>query len=61
MLLSRTPVETAWLDAELEELARLVDNGETLEAVGVLSRIVREPRRAYAHEARPEPERAESV
>jgi FlaA1/EpsC-like NDP-sugar epimerase len=61
LLLSRTPVEAAWLDAELEELERLVDAGETLEAVGVLSRIVREPRRAYAQGARPEPERAESV
>jgi FlaA1/EpsC-like NDP-sugar epimerase len=61
LLLSRTPVEAAWLDAELEELERLVDAGETLEAVGVLSRIVREPRRAYAEGARREPDRAESV
>jgi FlaA1/EpsC-like NDP-sugar epimerase len=48
LLLTRTPVDGAWLDDELAELERLADAGETLEAVGVLSRVVRSPRRASA-------------
>jgi FlaA1/EpsC-like NDP-sugar epimerase len=45
---TREPVDAAWLDAELRGLARLVEDGETLELVGALGRIVREPRRADA-------------
>ena len=48
MLLTRAPVDRDWLDAELGELERLVEAGDTLEVVGALSRIVREPRRAAA-------------
>jgi len=35
---------------ELLELERLVEDGETLELVGTLGRIVREPRRVAAVE-----------
>jgi FlaA1/EpsC-like NDP-sugar epimerase len=48
LILSRSPVDAAWLDEELRELDRLVDAGETLEVVGALSRIVREPKRVGA-------------
>jgi FlaA1/EpsC-like NDP-sugar epimerase len=43
--ISRPPVEAAWLDDELAILERLVDEGDTLELVGALSRIVRDPKR----------------
>lgn len=44
--ITRPPVEPAWLEAGLATLERLVEEGEALELVGALSRIVREPRRA---------------
>jgi FlaA1/EpsC-like NDP-sugar epimerase len=44
--ISRPPVEGAWLSEELNVLERLVDEGDTLELVGELNRIVREPQRA---------------
>jgi FlaA1/EpsC-like NDP-sugar epimerase len=43
--ISRPPVDGAWLSEELALLERLVEEGDTLELVGALSRIVREPRR----------------
>ena len=43
--ISRPPVEAAWLDDELAILARLVEEGDTLELVGALNRIVRDPKR----------------
>ena len=46
--ISRPPVEAAWLDEELAILERLVEEGDTLELVGALSRIVSEPRRVAA-------------
>ena len=46
--ISRPPVEAAWLDEELALLERLVEEGDTLELVGALSRIVRDPQRARA-------------
>ena len=46
--ISRPPVESAWLAEELSMLERLVDDGDTLELVGELNRIVRDPRRATA-------------
>ena len=46
--ISRPPVEAAWLDEELALLERLVDEGDTLELVGALSRIVGHPHRAVA-------------
>jgi FlaA1/EpsC-like NDP-sugar epimerase len=45
LLLTRPPIDTQWLEAELEELEQLVDGGETLELVGRLNAIVAGPRR----------------
>jgi FlaA1/EpsC-like NDP-sugar epimerase len=39
------PVDPAWLDAELADLARLVEAGETVEVVSRLGEMVRGPRR----------------
>jgi hypothetical protein len=52
MRLSRPPIDEAWLHDQLQELARLADEGDTLEVVAKLGSIVREPRR----EALPVPE-----
>jgi FlaA1/EpsC-like NDP-sugar epimerase len=38
-----SPVDRAWLDGKLDELERLVESGDTLELVGRLAAIVREP------------------
>jgi FlaA1/EpsC-like NDP-sugar epimerase len=46
LLVTRAPIEAAWLAEELDDLARLVDAGETLELVGRLSSLVGAPRRA---------------
>jgi FlaA1/EpsC-like NDP-sugar epimerase len=40
-----SPVDRAWLDARLDELEALVESGETLELVGRLAAVVREPKR----------------
>ena len=40
-----SPVDPAWLEAKLDELDALVEAGETLELVGRLAAIVREPQR----------------
>jgi FlaA1/EpsC-like NDP-sugar epimerase len=42
LLLTRSAVDAAWLDAELDELDRLVEAGETLELVGRLNAAVAE-------------------
>jgi FlaA1/EpsC-like NDP-sugar epimerase len=44
-LITRPPVDGDWLEAELAVLERLVSDGETLELVGELRRVVGEPRR----------------
>jgi FlaA1/EpsC-like NDP-sugar epimerase len=44
-LITRPPVDGDWLEAELALLERLVSDGETLELVGELRRLVGEPRR----------------
>jgi len=44
-LIARAPVDPEWLEAELAVLERLVEHGETLELVGELRRVVREPHR----------------
>jgi FlaA1/EpsC-like NDP-sugar epimerase len=44
-LITRPPVDADWLEAELALLERLVEEGETLELVGELRRLVAEPRR----------------
>ncbi len=46
--LSRAPVDVAWLDAELRELQRLVDDGNAGELVVALRRAIREPMRLGA-------------
>jgi len=43
--LSRPPVDPDWLEHQLSELERLADEGDTLEVVGKLGTIVREPKR----------------
>ena len=43
--IARPPVEAAWLLEELAILERLVEEGDTLELLGALNRIVSEPRR----------------
>jgi FlaA1/EpsC-like NDP-sugar epimerase len=45
------PVDPVWLEVELAELERLVEAGETLEVVGRLGAMVREPRRVGEAEA----------
>ena len=47
-LITRPPVDAAWLEAELALLERLVEDGETLELVGELRRLVGGPRREDA-------------
>jgi len=46
--LSRPPVDPEWLEQQLEELQRLADEGDTLEVVGKLRNVVREPQRLAA-------------
>ena len=43
--LSRPPVDPDWLALQLAELERLADEGDTLEVVGKLGAMVREPQR----------------
>jgi len=43
--LSRPPVDPEWLAQQLAELERLAEEGDTLEVVGKLGTIVREPQR----------------
>jgi FlaA1/EpsC-like NDP-sugar epimerase len=45
-LITRPPVDADWLEAELAHLEQLVTDGETLELVGALRRVVDEPKRA---------------
>jgi FlaA1/EpsC-like NDP-sugar epimerase len=40
-----SPVDRGWLEEQLDELGRLVEEGETLELVGRLAATVREPKR----------------
>jgi FlaA1/EpsC-like NDP-sugar epimerase len=47
-LITRPPVDPEWLEAELALLERLVEDGETLELVGELRRLVKEPREERA-------------
>jgi FlaA1/EpsC-like NDP-sugar epimerase len=48
MLVTRPPIDGRWLEDELDELTRLVGEGETLELIGRLSTIVASPRRVDA-------------
>jgi FlaA1/EpsC-like NDP-sugar epimerase len=45
LLVTRPPIDSAWLEGELDELDRLVEAGETLELVGRLTAIVERPER----------------
>jgi FlaA1/EpsC-like NDP-sugar epimerase len=45
MQLDRPPIDSVWLESELQELERLVEDGETLELVGRLAAIARSPKR----------------
>jgi FlaA1/EpsC-like NDP-sugar epimerase len=58
--LGRPPVDAQWLESELGELERLVEGGETLELVGRLAAIVREPRRLDAATEAPAADAAEA-
>jgi FlaA1/EpsC-like NDP-sugar epimerase len=42
---SQAPIDPSWLDVELHELERLVEEGETLELVSRLTTMTREPER----------------
>jgi FlaA1/EpsC-like NDP-sugar epimerase len=55
MRVHRDPIDPAWLEEELAHLGRLVDEGETLELVGTLNRLVAAPRRAVTTAAEPVP------
>jgi FlaA1/EpsC-like NDP-sugar epimerase len=48
LTVTRPEIDAAWLDAELAELGRLVEAGSTLDLVGRLAAIVREPKRNEA-------------
>ena len=54
-LIVRPPIDPEWLEAELAVLERLVAEGETLELVGELRRLVREPRRVTAPQRQTDP------
>ena len=45
LLVTRPPIDARWLEDELDGLARLVEDGETLELVGRLNTIVAAPLR----------------
>jgi FlaA1/EpsC-like NDP-sugar epimerase len=45
LALDARPVDAAWLEGQLDELERLAAEGDTLELVGRLAAVVREPRR----------------
>jgi FlaA1/EpsC-like NDP-sugar epimerase len=45
MLVTRPPIDPGWLEDELDELARLVEAGETLELIGRLTTISAAPQR----------------
>jgi FlaA1/EpsC-like NDP-sugar epimerase len=49
MLVTRPPIDQQWLEAELDDLAHLVDAGETLELIGRLNTICAAPRRNGVH------------
>ena len=52
-LITRPPVDADWLETELALLERLVEDGDTLELVGELRRLVGEPRRERAGTVEP--------
>jgi FlaA1/EpsC-like NDP-sugar epimerase len=55
MRLSRPPIDPEWLSLQLVELEQLADDGDTLEVVGKLGAIVREPKREVRHNSATKP------
>ena len=53
MLVTRPSVDAGWLDEELAELERLVEEGATLEAVAKLASMMKRPRRVASLESEP--------
>jgi hypothetical protein len=51
-LITQPPVDAHWLEAELGRLERLVADGDTLELVGTLSRLVATGQTAAAESER---------
>jgi FlaA1/EpsC-like NDP-sugar epimerase len=45
LVASQAPIDSVWLEAELAELERLVDDNETLELVSRLTAMTRDPKR----------------
>ena len=54
-LITHPPVDADWLEGELERLERLVTDGETLELVGSLNRLLGGSRGAASTVPRSEP------
>jgi FlaA1/EpsC-like NDP-sugar epimerase len=50
MRVTRAGIDSEWLDRRLEELARMVEEGDTLELVSLLSAMMREPQRSVTTE-----------
>ena len=50
-----SPVDRVWLDGKLDELEQLVEDGDTLELVGRMAAITREPKRLTAGAPAPTP------
>jgi FlaA1/EpsC-like NDP-sugar epimerase len=48
MQLERAPIDPVWLESQLRDLERLAAEGDTLEVVGTLARLVRAPTRVRA-------------
>ena len=51
LLVTRPPIDPEWLDAELDDLGRLVEAGEALELVDRLNALVAQPHRTGARAA----------
>ena len=51
-LVTRPSIDAEWLDEELAALARLVDEGDTLELVAKLAAMMKEPRRVAVEQTR---------
>ena len=51
-LITQPPVDARWLDGELARLEQLVEDGETLELVGSLNRLVGSTQPAAAESER---------
>lgn len=49
MKVTRPTVDATWLEEQITVLERLVEEGDTLELVSVLSSLMREPQRATTH------------